>query len=135
MEEQRFAAGNVAIIVSRLETQSNSGVSVDVLGTEMGRELSILRLDWSQERPHYHYNPGGGEKSKTVALDPALIEDSLDWFLERMPERLSSMVRSAGHPDVAKDIDPAQLARALPEVKRAARHIADVVAQEKSRPA
>jgi hypothetical protein len=56
-----------------------------------------------------------------MPLDPALIGDSMDWFLKRIPDRLADMVLRAGHPDVAKAIDPNELARAMPDVKSAAK--------------
>lgn len=119
MEEARFAAGNVTFAVRELHTGRGDGVSVDILAGQSGEEVSVIRLDWFPDCPHYHYNPRT-EANMEIPLDPALIGDSIDWFLERIPDRLADMVDSAGHPDVAKAIDSSELVRAMPGVKNAA---------------
>jgi hypothetical protein len=119
MEEVRFPAGNVIFAVRELHTRQGDGVSVDILADAVDQEVSIIRLDWFPKTPHYHYNPKPG-RNPEMPLDPALIGDSMDWFLERIPDRLPAMVNSAGHPDVAKAIDRSALTRVLPEVKNAA---------------
>ncbi|MFT5539658.1 MAG: hypothetical protein ACI82H_001181 [Alphaproteobacteria bacterium] len=120
MEEVKFAAGNITFAVRELHTRQGDGVSVDILAGEADLEVSIIRLDWFPNSPHYHYNPKRG-RNPEMPLDPALIGDSMDWFLERIPDRLPAMVQSAGHPDVAKAIDPGELTRAMPDVKKAAK--------------
>lgn len=120
MEEVKFAAGNITFAVRELHTRQGDGVSVDILAGASGHEASVIRLDWFPNSPHYHYNPKRGQNPE-MPLDPALIGDSMDWFLKRIPDRLADMVLSAGHPDVAKAIDPNELARAMPDVKSAAK--------------
>ena len=120
MEETRFVAGNVTIAVRELHTRLGDGVSVDVLAGRSDQEVSLLRLDWFPDCPHYHYNPRT-EHNKEIPLDPALIGDSMDWFLERIPDRLADMIDSAGHPDVARAVDSNELTRAMPDVKSAAK--------------
>lgn len=119
MEEERFAAGNITFAVRELHTRRGDGVSVDILARLSDQELSVVRLDWFPDCPHYHYNPRT-EENIEIPLDPALIGDSMDWFLDRIPERLSDMIDGAGHPDIAKAIDSGELTRAMPEVKAAA---------------
>jgi hypothetical protein len=119
MEETRFAAGNVTFAVRELHTGRGDGVSVDILAGEADKQVSVIRLDWFPDCPHYHYNPRT-EKNQEIPLDPALVGDSIDWFLGRIPDRLADMVRSAGHPGVAGAIDPGEVARAMPGVKDAA---------------
>jgi len=120
MEEKRFAAGNVTFAVRELHTRLGDGVSVDILTGQADEEVSLLRLDWFPDCPHYHYNPRT-ENNKEIPLDPALIGDSMDWFLERIPERLPDMALSAGHPDVAGAIDLDELSRVMPDVTSAAK--------------
>jgi len=126
MEETRFAAGNITFAVRELHTRLGDGVSVDILAGHPEQEVSVIRLDWFPDCPHYHYNPRK-ENTKGIPLDPALIGDSMDWFLERIPDRLQDMIHSAGHPDVAGAIDSNELARAMPDVKSAAKNLAESV--------
>ncbi len=120
MEETRFAAGNITFAVRELHTRLGDGVSVDILAGKSDQEVSVIRLDWFPDCPHYHYNPKT-ENNKEIPLDPALIGDSMDWFLERIPDRLPAMIHSAGYPDVARAIDSNELTRAIPDVKSAAK--------------
>jgi hypothetical protein len=126
MEETRFAAGNVTFAVRELHTRLGDGISVDILAGQSEQKVSVIRLDWFPDCPHYHYNPRT-ENTKEIPLDPALIGDSLDWFLERIPDRLPNMMRSAGYPDVAKEIDTGEVTRAMPDVKRTAKNLAESV--------
>ena len=120
MEEKRFTAGNITFAVRELHTRLGDGVSVDILTGQADGEVSLLRLDWFPDCPHYHYNPRT-DRNKEMPLDPALVGDSMDWFLERIPERLPAMVLSAGHAEVAEAIDPDQVTRAMPDVASAAK--------------
>lgn len=120
MEETRFAAGNVTFAVRELHTRLGDGVSVDILASQGENEVSVIRLDWFPDCPHYHYNPRT-DHNKEIPLDSALVGDSMDWFLERIPERLSDMILSAGHPDVARAIDLSAVTHAMPDVKTAAK--------------
>jgi hypothetical protein len=67
------------------------------------------------------------ENTREVALDPALIGDSMDWFLDQIPARLPFMIESAGHSDVARGIDSGEVSRVMPEVKRTAQSLAESV--------
>ena len=126
MEETRYGAGNLIFAVRELHTRLGDGVSVDILTNGPGEEVSLLRFDWFPETPHYHYNPRK-ENTREVQLDPALVGDSMEWFLDRMPDRLSSMIESAGHAEVASAMDRDALARVMPEVKRTAKDLAKSV--------
>ena len=57
MEETRFAAGNITFAVRELHTRLGDGVSVDILAGKSDQEVSVIRLDWFPDCPHYHYNP------------------------------------------------------------------------------
>jgi hypothetical protein len=118
MEEKKFAAGNLTFAVRELHTGRGDGISVDILANQDG-DVSLIRLDWFPDCPHYHYNPRT-EKNLEIPLDPALISDSIGWFLDQLPDRLSSMILSAGHPHVAEAVDSDEVVRVLSAVKDAA---------------
>ena len=94
-------------------------MSVDILAGQADGKVSVIRLDWFPDCPHYHYNPRT-EKDQEIPLDPALVGDSMDWFLERIPDRLPDMMESAGHPELAGAIDRDEVDRAMPQVRKAA---------------
>ena len=126
MEETRFTAGNLVFAVRELHTRLGDGVSVDFLARQGEQDTSVLRFDWFPDCPHYHYNPRM-ENTREIPLDPALLGDAMDWFLEQIPGRLPFMIESAGHPDVAGAIDGGEVSRVMPDVKRTAKSLAESV--------
>lgn len=126
MEETRFIAGNLVFAVRELHTRLGDGISVDILAKNGEQEVSVIRFDWFPDCPHYHYNPRM-ENTREIPLDPALLGDTMDWFLERIPDRLPFMIESAGHPDVACAIDRGEISRVMPDVKRTAKNLAESV--------
>ena len=126
MEETRFMAGNLVFAVRELHTRLGDGVSVDILANHAEQEASVIRFDWFPDCPHYHYNPRM-ENRREIPLDPALLGDSMDWFLERISDRLPFMIESAGHLDVAGAIDRGEVSRVMPDVKRTAKSLAESV--------
>ena len=124
--EQRFEAGNIAIIVRELHTHRGDGLSVDILAKQPGEDVSVVRLDWFPDCPHYHYNPRTTH-GKEIPLDPALIGDTMSFFLEKIPGSLSNMIQGAGFPEVAKAMNAGEVNRAMTQVTIAAKAMAKSV--------
>ena len=131
MQETRITAGNITFIVKELRARAAAGggvigVSVGVVDRQGEQDTFVIRFDWSPDSPHYHYNPGK-KNGREIPLDPALVGDSMEWFLGRMPERLASLVDNAGYPDLAKGISRSDVTRVMPDVTRAANGLAESV--------
>jgi hypothetical protein len=124
--EQRFEAGNITFIVRELHTHRGDGLSVDILAKQPGEDVSVVRLDWFPDCPHYHYNPRTTQ-GKEIPLDPALIGDTMSFFLEKIPGSLSGMIHGAGFPEVAKAMNAGEVNRAMTQVTIAAKALAKSV--------
>lgn len=83
-----------------------------------------LRFDLFDDPPHYHYvhpmNSEGEHRNHVVEYDTIANGPMLDWALDRLRTRLPEMLSSAGAPDSADAIDPAQLADLLDRVAKTA---------------
>jgi hypothetical protein len=95
------------------------GVSLHVFGGGAGGQ-EFLRFDCFDEDPHYHYISWRAMSNEMLHLDPIADGDPLAWALERIRTRLPQMLARAGAADVAAELDPAELERALPRVAEAA---------------
>ena len=99
------------------------GVSIHVFGQQDGEEREFLRFDCFLEDPHYHYISWREHSNEMVHMDPAMSGDPVEFALERIGRRLPSLLARAGAPDVAEKVDPAQVERALPEVRATAMRV------------
>lgn len=105
----------------------DAGVCIHVLGPPAGspgavdsRDLvEYLRLDCFDDEPHYHYVYNQEGAQDRVFLDPVLDGDPMEWALDRLRTRLPAVLRKVGAPELADRVDPAEIAAALPEVRRA----------------
>lgn len=94
-------------------TIDTSGVSLHVLGTEDGQEY--LRFDCFDEDPHYHYILWGTRQT-IVPFDIAAGGDMLTWALAAISDRLDAMLKFAGAPELAAQVDRERVRAALDDV-------------------
>lgn len=126
MELRTFEAGNVTFVVKELHTRNGDGMSVGVRSHQSLGDVLIIRFDWFPDCPHYHYNPGQPQ-GREIPLDSALLGDTVDWFLDRLPDRLPAMIDRAGFPAIAQAVDTGAVRGVMAQVKRAAKDIASAV--------
>ena len=81
--------------------------------------MQALRFDCFENDPHYHYDPEG--KNFQLHLNPATVPDPLAWSLGELGLNLKTMLRTAGYEQLAKQVDAAAVAEALPRVKASLR--------------
>jgi hypothetical protein len=98
--------------VGQLTELDDTGVSLHVFVA--GQEH--LRFDCFREDPHYHYVGWARKSNEVLHLDPVADGDPLLWALERIRTRLPQMLERAGVPELAKQVDVAELERVLPRV-------------------
>ena len=122
-----FEAGNIRFgLEMRRLMNGDGGLAVHVLadvGGSKGKtyieETELLAFDCFWQNPHYHYGPRN--KNHRTNWDLTIIDDPLEWTFEQFENRkLSAMIERAGYPGIAADLDPEQIAAALPTVKKRA---------------
>jgi hypothetical protein len=90
------------------------GVSVHVFDRETSREF--LRFDCFEDYPHYHYIDPETGRQTVHAFDVAAHGPMHEWVIQCLSHRLPEMLAEAGASELARQIDPRALERALPEV-------------------
>jgi hypothetical protein len=122
-----FEAGNIRFgLEMRRLMNGDGGLAVHVLadvGGSKGKtyieETELLAFDCFWQNPHYHYGPRN--KNHRTNWDLTIIGDPLEWTFEQFENRkLGAMIERAGYPGIAADLDPEQIAAALPAVKKRA---------------
>ena len=122
-----FEAGNIRFgLEMRRLMNGDGGLAVHVLadvGGSKGKtyieETELLAFDCFWQNPHYHYGPRN--KNHRTNWDLTIIDDPLEWTFEQFENRkLGAMIERAGYPGIAADLDPEQIAAALPAVKKRA---------------
>jgi len=122
-----FEAGNIRFgLEMRRLMNGDGGLAVHVLadvGGSKGKtyieETELLAFDCFWQNPHYHYGPRN--KNHRTNWDLTIIDDPLEWTFEQFENRkLGAMIERAGYPGIAADLDPEQIAAALPTVKKRA---------------
>jgi hypothetical protein len=91
----------------------DQGGSIHVTSARTGEEF--LRFDLFDREPHYHYI-GPGSSHRVVAFDAVAFGDMGEWVTFWLSDRLVPMLRQAGAADLAEEVDPDDVARALPAV-------------------
>jgi len=125
-------AGNAAHLAELEERSpdggfSDEGVSIHVCGTDDGHEY--VRFDIFDAEPHYHYihkTPSDAEIiNNVIAFDAVALGDMLPWAIERLRTRLPAMLAAAGGEQLAEQLDPALVGRAVDDVETMARGARD----------
>lgn len=98
--------------VGQLTELDDTGVSLHVFVA--GQEH--LRFDCFREDPHYHYVGWARKSNEVLHLDPVADGDPLTWALDRIRTRLPQMLERAGVPELAKQVDPAEIERVMPRI-------------------
>jgi hypothetical protein len=101
------------------EGQEDGGVCIHVFGNETGELVEYFRFDCFEDEPHYHYVYPDEKAQRRVFLDPVLEGDPQEWALERLRTRLPEILRCVGAEDLARRVDLAAVAAALPRVRAA----------------
>ena len=83
------------------------------------REVVESIWDYLQNNPHYHYGP----RNKNIRLywEKTVTPDTLYWTLEQFKEKkLPVMIRKAGYPGIAEELDEYLIESKIPEIESTA---------------
>jgi hypothetical protein len=140
---QQYKAGPLTFIVrhelwdGNIQDHADQGVSIVVAAKVDGKHTRLLRFNCLDIEKSYEYapdnpdfKPGGpmmlGEdlaRSKIFRMDPVTDGNPIGWTIRTLGTKLGKMLEYAGHSDIAAAVDPAEVARVLPEVEAGARAI------------
>ena len=117
----RVEAGNVTLIVQHelwdgnIQDHTDQGV---VILVESG-DTTLLRFNCFDLERSYIYGPNG--KNKKFRMDHTVDGNPIGWSVKTIRESLPIMVEEAGYPDIAGQLDMAEVAASLDEVESIAR--------------
>ncbi len=95
------------------------GQAIHVLGDVEGQEVELLAFDCFENDPHYHYGPRN--RNERIYHDTTLVPNPLRWAIDQFKDgKLHEMVRRAGYPGIAAEMDSQLLSHKLEEVEEQA---------------
>ena len=121
----RIEAGRVKFIVQHelwdgnVQDHSDQGVVILVVADDGGKETTLLRFNCFDLERSYVYGPEG--KNKLFRMDSTVDGNPVGWTVKQVRDNLPAMVREAGYPQVADEIDMSAVKAALPELDSTAR--------------
>ena len=121
----QITAGPVTFIVQHelwdgnLQDHSDQGVAVLVTGEADGKDTTLLRFNCFDIEKSYIYGPE--KKNKLCRMDPIVDGNPIGWTIKQLRTKLPEMLREAGYPDIADQVDVELVAGALSQVESTAR--------------
>ena len=121
----RIQAGRVTFIVQHelwdgnVQDHSDQGVVILVTADVDGKETTLLRFNCFDVERSYVYGPEA--KNKMFRMDPTVDGNPVGWSVKQIRSTLPAMVREAGYPQVADEIDMDAVKASLAEVDATAR--------------
>ncbi len=121
----RIEAGRVKFIVQHelwdgnVQDHSDQGVVILVVADDGGKETTLLRFNCFDLERSYIYGPEG--KNKLFRMDSTVDGNPVGWTVKQVRDNLPAMVREAGYPQVAGEIDMSAVKAALAELDSTAR--------------
>ena len=117
--EELIQAGAVAFGLGyrTLHEGAEEGFCIHVYGDKLeGSDKEFLRFDCFRLAPYYHYRNASLKKTERLMLDFTAEEDSLAWTLDKIKNRLPTMLIGCQAADIARSIDRREVDAALPKI-------------------
>ena len=102
-----------------VQDHSDQGVVILVVADDEGKETVLLRFNCFDQERSYIYGPES--KNKMFRMDPTVDGNPVGWSVKQIRGSLTDMVREAGYPQIAGEIDMNAVEASLAEVEAAAR--------------
>lgn len=115
-QEATFRAGSIEFTVEYRHFGGDEGPALRVYGQDQGRRVQLLRFDCFQRNPHYHFDPSG--KDERLELSQEVTPDLVSWTLQQVRQNLKPMIRLAGYPHIADQVDSQAILQVLPEIEQ-----------------
>ena len=81
-----------------------------------GPDKEFLRFDCFRLAPHYHYRNASLKKNERLLLNFTAEGDSRAWILDKIKNRLPTMLIRYQAADIARSIDQREVDVALPKI-------------------
>jgi hypothetical protein len=95
----------------------DEGICIHVYGNAIsGQDKELLRFDCFRQGPHYHYRNAPIKKNERLMLDYTAEGDSLAWALDKIRNRLPTMLLRCEADDVARAVDQREINGAMPKI-------------------
>jgi hypothetical protein len=123
----RFEAGAVTFVVQHelwdgnLQDHADQGVAILVTGQVDGKETTLLRFNCFDLERSYVYGPQG--KNRLCRMDPTVDGNPIGWSVKQLGSKLPEMLKEAGYPAVASQVNARQVNQKLGEVEAKAREL------------
>ena len=117
--EELIQAGAVAFGLEyrTLHEGAEEGVCIHVYGDKLeGPDKEFLRFDCFRLARHYHYRNASVKKNERLLLNFTAEGDSRAWTLDKIKNRLPTMLIRCQAADIARSIDRREVDAALPKI-------------------
>ena len=114
--EPVIEAGNIRFCLEMRVVGPDGGPAIHLLGDVADNEIELIAFDCFAVNPHYHHGPKN--QNEHIFMDTTLVEDSLEWVLGQFKSgKLPAMIRRAGYPAIAANLDTDLIAEKMVEVE------------------
>ncbi|MDA1193341.1 MAG: hypothetical protein O3A46_16825 [Candidatus Poribacteria bacterium] len=110
-----FEASNLRFTIEYRSFGTDRGAAIRVWGKRDDHDYQLLRFDCFDNDPHYHYDPSGFDGQHHH--DRAVVPDVVAWSLAMIRDNCKIMVKTAGYPDIAEQIDQRAVSAIVPELR------------------
>ena len=121
----RITAGSVTFIVQHelwdgnLQDHPDQGVAVLVTGEVDDKDTTLLRFNCFDIEKSYIYGPE--KANKLCRMDHTVDGNPIGWTVKQIRTKLPEMLRQAGYPEIASNVNVELVTGALGEVESSAR--------------
>ena len=93
------------------------GICIHAYGNSLDNpDKELLRFDCFRVAPHYYYRNATVKKNERLMLDFTAEGDSLAWAMEKIKNRLPTMLLRCEADEIARNIDQRDMDAAIPKI-------------------
>ena len=110
-------AGTFGLEYRTLHGGEEEGICIHVYGNSLDNlDKELLRFDCFRVAPHYHYGNATVKKNERLMLDFTAEGDSLAWAMDKIKNRLPTMLLRCEADEIARNIDQRDADAAIPKI-------------------
>lgn len=114
---QTLEAGGLTFQMENRTFGEDGGPALLVFGDVNGEQVQLLRFDCFHKAPHYHYDPTGSNKVRSLEQGA----DNIGWAVAQIRDHADAMIRKAGYDTVADQVDMAAVGATTDQIEHALR--------------
>ena len=110
-------AGTFGLEYRTLHGGEEEGICIHVYGNSLDNlDKELLRFDCFRVARHYHYGNATVKKNERLMLDFTAEGDSLAWAMDKIKNRLPTMLLRCEADEIARNIDQRDADAAIPKI-------------------